>query len=193
MEVIYGRQHRVRGGLAQTTQSRVFDHAAEVFQRLQVFHRPFTLRDLVQDFVQAFVTDTARCTFTAGFFHREFEIEFSHGYHTIILVHHDHTPGTHHGTGCQQVVEIDRYIQMLLGQTTAGRSSGLYRFKFLTVFDTAANLVNHFTKGSSHGHLDQSHVIDFSGKGENLGSLGTFRPDFVEPVGSLDNNGRDIG
>ena len=142
--------------------------------------------------MQAFVTDTTGGTFTAGFFHREFEIEFSNRYHAVVLVHHDHTTGTHHGTGCQKVVEIDRYIQVFLGQATAGGTSGLHGFEFFTVFDTATDLVNHFTKGSSHGNLDQSHVIDFSGKGEYLGSLGTFRSDFVEPVGSLHDDRRDI-
>ena len=151
--------------------------------------------------MQAFVTDTTGGTFTAGFFHREFEIEFSNRYHAVVLVHHDHTTGTHHGTGCQKVVEIDRYIQVFLGQATAGGTSGLHGFEFFTVFDTATDLVNHFTKGSSHGNLDQSHFphdtprifsIDFSGKGEYLGSLGTFRSDFVEPVSSLHDDRRDI-
>ena len=68
----------------------------------------------------------------------------------------------------------------------------MYRFKFFTVLDTATDLVNYFTKGSSHGNLDQAHVIDFSGKGEYLGSLGTFRSDFVEPIGSLHDDRRDI-
>ena len=178
IEVIYGRQYRIRGSLSQTAQGRVFDHAAEVFQCLKIFHGSLTLRDFIQGFVQAFVADTTRCTFTAGFFHCEFKIEFGNRYHTVVFVHHDHTTGTHHGTGCQKVIEINRYIQVFLGQATAGRTSGLYRFKFFTVFDTATNLVNHFTKGSSHGNLDQSH--------------GTFRSDFVEPVGSLHDDRRDI-
>ena len=148
--------------------------------------------DFFQNVVQAFITDTTRCTFTAGFFHREFEIEFGNGYHTVVLVHHDHTTGTHHGTGCQKVIEIDRYIQVFLGQATAGRSPGLHRFEFFTVLDTATDLVNYFTKGSSHGNLDQAHVIDFSGKGEYLGSLGAFGSDFVEPVSPLHDDSRDI-
>lgn len=42
------------------------------------------------------------------------EIETGDGYHTIIFVHHDHASRSHHGTDCQQVVEVDGSIQMFL-------------------------------------------------------------------------------
>lgn len=83
-----GARARIRGSLSQTAQGRVFDHAAEVFQCLKIFHGSLTLRDFIQGFVQAFVADTTRCTFTAGFFHCEFKIEFGNRYHTVVFVHH---------------------------------------------------------------------------------------------------------
>ena len=116
-EVVEGRQYRIRRRLSQSAECRVFYHPSEGGKRVQGFFRAPSFRYLVQQFQQAFVADTAWGTFTAGFFDGKVEIETGDGYHTVIFVHHDHASRSHHGTGCQQVVEVNGSIQMFLRQT----------------------------------------------------------------------------
>ena len=52
---------------------------------------------------------------------------------------------------------------MFLRETTARRTSGLYGFKFFTVFDSSPDFLNDFPESSTHLHFDQAHIIDFTG------------------------------
>ena len=74
---------------------------------------------------------------------------------------------------------------MLLGQTSTGWSAGLHRLKFLTILDATTNLEDNFTKGGSHGNLDQSHVINFTSQGKYFGPFGGFGSYAAKPFGSF--------
>ena len=99
VEVVERGQHGVRGSLSQSAEGGVLDDLAQVLQRVEVFHRALALGDFVENLVQPLVTHPARRAFPAGFLHREVEVELGHGYHTVVLVHDNHTAGTHHGAG----------------------------------------------------------------------------------------------
>jgi hypothetical protein len=65
VKILQSGKHRVGRGLSQTAKSSVFNYIAEIFQFIQVFHYPFALGDSFQNFIQAFIADPARGTFTA--------------------------------------------------------------------------------------------------------------------------------
>ncbi len=83
--------------------------------------------------MQPLVPDPARSTFAARLHDREIQIELGHSHHAIVFIHHNHTARSHHRTGRQQIVIIDRQIQMFLGQASARRPSRLYSLEFLSV------------------------------------------------------------
>ena len=58
-EVVESRQNRVRRGLAKAAESGILDNGGQVAQLVKVFHRTATVGNLLKDFAQTLVTDTA--------------------------------------------------------------------------------------------------------------------------------------
>ena len=114
----------------------------ELFQLIQIFHGRLTFCDFLKNFQHPSRTDPAGRTFAAGLIHGKFEKELGDVHHTGILIHDDQSAGAHHGSDLFQVVIIDRHIQMLRWDTSAGRSSGLGSLELLTVRDTAADFLH---------------------------------------------------
>ena len=71
-----------------------------------------------------------------------------------------------------QVVIVDRNIEMLSRDTSAGRTAGLCRLELLAVRDAAADLFDYLTERGSHGNLHQTGVVDLAAQREYLGALG---------------------
>ncbi|MPN63212.1 hypothetical protein SDC9_210967 [bioreactor metagenome] len=121
--------------------------------------------------MQSFISNTTGSTFTTGFMQGKFQIEFSDRHHAVIFIQHDHSPRTHHRTCCDQVIIVDRRIQMLFPQATSRRSTGLNCFKLFPILDTTANIEDDFPQRCSHWHFNQPHIVDFTGKGKDLRSF----------------------
>ena len=81
---------------------------------------------------------------------------------------------------------------MLLRQTSAGRSADLHRLELGAVLQTAADIEDDLPKGASHGHLDQTCVLNGTGQGEGLRSRRSFRTDGAVPVCSLKDDLRNV-
>ena len=92
-----------------------------------------------------------------------------------------------------QAFVVDRGVEVFLGNHTAGRTAGLCRFKLFAAADASADVINDFAERGSHRDFDQSGVVDFTGQGEHLGSLGGFRADGAEPGGALQDDHRNVG
>ena len=193
IEVIHGRKDRVRRGLSQSAESGILYNHGQVTQLIEVFDSSSARCNLLEYLMQPFVSNPARGAFAAGFFNGEIQIELSHRHHTIVFIHHNHTARPHHGTGRYQVVVVDRQVQMLFCKTSAGRASGLYGFKFLSVFYSPADTEYHLTKRRSHRDFNQTDVVYFSCQGKDLGSFTLLRSYTAEPSGSFQQDNGDIG
>ena len=60
---------------------------------------------------------------------------------------------------------------MFFCEAAARRSSGLYRFKFLSTFNTSADVVDYFAQGCSHWYFYQAYIIYFSCQGKYFRSF----------------------
>ena len=76
----------------------------------------------------------------------------------VVLVHDDQAAGAHHGADGDQVVVVDRDIDLLSRDTAAGRAAGLGRLELLAVRDAAADLLDDFAQGGAHGDFHQAGV-----------------------------------
>ena len=108
----------------------------------------------------------------AGFVNREFQEELGDVHHTGGLVHDDQTAGAHHGADSDEVVVINRNVEMLGRNAAAGGAARLGRLELLSVGYAAADLLNDLAQGGAHGDLDQAGVIDLAAEGERPGALG---------------------
>ena len=59
----------------------------------------------------------------------------------------------------------------------------------LPVLDAAADVEDDLPERRTHGNLDESGIVDVSGKGEGLGSVVVFRADGLIPGGALLDDG----
>ena len=82
---------------------------------------------------------------------------------------------------------------MLGRDTAAGRTAGLGRLKLLAPGDAAADLLDNFPKGGSHGDLHKAGVVDLAAQGEYLGALGFLRTHGGEPLSSVKDDLGDVG
>ncbi len=113
--------------------------------------------------------DPAKGAFTTGFLLGKIKEVARHIYHTGILIHHHHTPGTHHGACLYQGVKINGRIQKLFRQAASGRATNLYCLKFLFVRYTATYIKNEGPECHSHGNLHQTCMNDIPNNRKNGG------------------------
>ena len=87
------------------------------------------------------------------------------------------------------------HIQMVLGgaeaETASGGAADLYSLEF-PVLDAAADVEDDLPERRTHGNLDESGIVDVSGKGEGLGAVVVFRADGLIPGGSLLDDGGHV-
>ena len=170
-----GRQYGVGCSLTQAAKRVALDVFRKFFKLFQIGHSCFTVGDFGQDFKHTFRADTAGGTFTAGFVADEFHVEFRNVNHTVVFVHDDCTARTHHRAFRNKVVKVNRYVQILFRQATARRTARLDCLELLTVGDTAADVVNQFAQGRTHGDFYQANIVDFTAECKYLRTLRTFR------------------
>ena len=82
---------------------------------------------------------------------------------------------------------------MLIGNTSAGRSSGLSSLKLFAIGNAAADFFDYFPKGSSHGNLYQAGVVNLTTQCKYLGSLGFLCTHGGKPLGTIENDLGNIG
>ena len=116
---------------------------------------------------------------------RKFKEEFGDIDHTGIFIHNDQTAGAHHGADADQVVVIDRNIDMFSRNTSAGRAAGLGCLKLLAVRNTAADIFNNGAQCRTHRHLHKTCVVDLTINGKYLRAFGFLRAHRCEPVSTL--------
>src|SRR5579864_8252094 len=95
-----------------------------------------SLGDTVQNpkaFVQTYAT---RDALAAGFRVGELDKVAGNVDHAVVFVHHDHAPGTHDGAELCEVLVVDRRVEHVVRDASAGRAARLNRFD-LTVADRA--------------------------------------------------------
>lgn len=96
-EVPHGRQHRVRGRLAEAAQRGVADHPAELVEDFEVFLGALAVgeaRQIVQALVEAGAAGNA---LAAAFRVGEFDEVAGHVDHAVVFVHHHHAAGARDG------------------------------------------------------------------------------------------------
>ena len=81
---------------------------------------------------------------------------------------------------------------MLCRDTSAGRTAGLCSLELLAIGDTAADLFDDLTQGSAHRDFDQTGVVDLAAQCKYLSTFALFGAHRSEPVGTLEDDLRDI-
>ena len=80
-EVAQRRQNRVRGGLPQSAQRRLFHCEGDFFQAFDVFHLAFSRGDFLEDFMDVLRAHSARNALSARFVFGEVYEVFCNLYH----------------------------------------------------------------------------------------------------------------
>ena len=182
---------RVRRGLTQGAEGVRLDRVGQLLELVQVLHGSLAFGDAGEDLKHALGSDAARCALSAGLVADELHVELGHVDHTVVLVHDDGSAGTHHGSLGNEVVEVDRLVEVLGSQTSARRSACLDGLELLAAGDSSADVVDQLPEGCSHRDLDQSDVVDLAAECEDLGSLGLLGSDRCECLGTVAHDVRD--
>ena len=82
---------------------------------------------------------------------------------------------------------------MLCRNTSAGRAAGLGCLELLAIGDAAADLFDDGTQRRSHGNLHQAGIGDLTAQGKYLGSFGLLRTHGSKPLGTLEDDPRNVG
>src|SRR4030042_918111 len=85
----------------------VFLQRPHILHFFDILHASFTLDNPVQDIEHDLHSHTTGNTFSAGFVHRKVCEEPGCIHHAGVIVHHDQTPGTHHGSCLIEGVKIN--------------------------------------------------------------------------------------
>ena len=80
---------------------------------------------------------------------------------------------------------------MLFRQTSAGGATNLYGLKVASL-DAAAQVKDDLAQSRSHGNFNQTGIIYITGQSKCLGAVIAFRTDRLIPLGTLQNDGRNI-
>ena len=137
----------------------------------EIFHGTFSFTDAGQDFKHTFGTDTAGRTLSARLVADEFHIEFRDVDHTVVLVHNYRAARTHHRAFRDEVIVVDSRVEVVFRKAAARRSARLDSLEFFAVRNSAAYIVDEFSKGRTHGNFDESDVIYLAAERENLRAL----------------------
>ena len=192
-EVVEGRQNGVRRGLAKSAESGILDDGGQVAEFGKVFHRTATVGDLLEDFAQTLVADTAGRALAAALLAGEFEVELGDGGHTAGLVHNDHTARAHHRAGSHEAVVVDSGVEVLSGEAAARRTAGLDGLELASVLDATADFVDNLTQGDAHRDFDKTHVVDLACQSEHFGTFGFLGADAAEPGSAFGDDDRNVG
>ena len=165
-----------------------------------MLHRRLAGADGLQDLPHLRDPFAAGGTLPARFILQEGEEEAGEIHHAVVFVHHDHAAGAHHRADFDQLVVVDRQVQVLLSQDPARRAAGLHAFELFAVLDAAADIVDDLAERRAHGHLDQARAVHFAHQGEDFRSLApapgapgdVAGADGREPVGAPVDNERNV-
>ena len=191
-EILERRQDRVRRRLTERAHCVRLDVVAELFHLIEILERAVAGRDLVEHFEKASRTDTARRALAAALVDREVEEEARDVDHAGRVVHDDHTAGAHHSADLDQVVIIDRQIEILRRDAAAGRTAGLNGLKLSAVRDAAADVIDDLAERGAHRDLNEAGVDDLAAECEDLGALALLGAHGGEPLCALQNDLRDV-
>lgn len=108
--------------------------------------------------------NTFSTTLTLGKVHKE----TGYFYHTGIFIHDYQSAGSHDSIQFLYRIKVQRRIQLILDQTSAGRSADLYALESSTTLESAADIINNMTKCCSHRYFDQTGIFNGTGQRECL-------------------------
>ena len=138
---------RVERVFAEVAERRDRDHLAKVLQEGEVLAVDAVVLQPPQQLVHAFRSLTAGNALAAELRLCVFHKARGHVHHAAVLVEHrDNAVATAHAVGLE-LGELQRQIQMLLGQKTAARSADLHSLELLPARDAAADVVDDLTNG----------------------------------------------
>ena len=163
-------QHRVGRRLAEAAERRLLDRLAEVDEALDVALLALAVADARDDLEHALGADAAGRALAAALLLDEVEEEARHVDHAGVLVHDDEAAGAHDGAELGQRLEVDRRVEVLLGDAAARRAAELRGLELLAVGDAAADVVDDVAERDAEVDLDEADVVDRAGEGEDLGA-----------------------
>ena len=163
-ETLQSTDNRKRRTLTKTAQSHTLNHVCKFFQLIQIGKLTFTCNDLLQDLKHTFGTLTARNTFTAALTLCKAHEETCNLYHTGILIHNNKSAGAHDGIQFFNRIKIKSMIDLIIDQTSAGRTADLYTLKCSTTLKATTDIINDMTEACSHWNLDKTGVLNGTGK-----------------------------
>ena len=192
-EVPQGGHHRLAGRLPQAAQGRVRDGIAKRLQQIQIGQTPLVIDDALQRLQHTLCALPAGGALAAALVLGKVHKEPCHLHHAGVLVHDHQAAGADNGPQLLQRVEVHRVVQMLLGQTSAGRPADLHGLELLSVRYAAADVEDDLPQGGAHRHLHQSCVHHVARQGEGLGAGAALGADAPVPCRTLVDDARHVG
>ena len=165
----------------------------QFFQLVEIRHLAFSVYDPLQDLQHTFGSLSARNTFSTAFTLGKVHKETGYLYHTGVFIHDYQSTGSHDGIQFLYRIKVQRRIQLIQDQTSAGRSADLYALESSTTLESAADIINNMTKCCSHRHFDQTGIFNGTGQRECLCSWASLGTDGTEPVCTFQNDLRYVG
>ena len=191
-EELEGSKHGVGSSLTETAERVLLDVVAEVLELIDILESALTVGDLLKDLEKTSCTYTAGSALTAGLINSELKEELSHINHTGVLIHYDKTARTHHTADGGEVIVVNLGVDEACRDTSAGGTAGLSCLELLTVGNTAADVINDLTEGSTHGDLNETGVLDLTAECEYLSTLGLLGTHRGEPLNAVEDDLRNI-
>ena len=191
-EEVEGSKNGVGSSLSKTAERVSLDVVAEIFESVNVLESAVTVSDLVEKLKKTLGTYTAGSTLTAGLINGELKEELSHVNHTGVLIHYDKTARAHHTADGNKVVIVYLGIDKGSRDTSAGGTAGLCSLELLAVGNTAADVVDDLAKGSTHGDLNKTGVLDLTAEREYLSTLGSLSTHRGEPLYAVKDDLRNV-
>ena len=129
--------------------------------------------------------------FPAGFLLCEVHKEAGYLHHTGVVTHDDKSAGAYYCADLLERVEIERKVEMLLGEAAARGTAYLNGLE-LSGLGTAAYIEDYLAKRRTERHLDKAGVFYIARQGEGFGAVVAVRSYRAVPFGAAAYDGRNV-
>ena len=130
-------------------------------------------------------------TFSAGFGLGKGKEKLCNVHHAVVFIHDDHSAGTHDGTDLGRESKSTGRSRYCSGIQPPEGPPVCTALNFLIADDTAADIKDYLPQGYPHRHFNKSRILDFAGKGKNLGAGRRCGSYPQKPVRAFFNNRRN--
>src|ERR1700722_2656525 len=189
-EVLDGRADRHRGGGAESAERAADDVVADVEDGIQVLVVTIALLKPLDRAHQPVGALAAGRALAARLVLVELGPAERRPQHAGGGVEKLQRPGAEHRPGGAHALEVERYVQVLMGEQRGGRAAWRPELELVTGPEHAAREVDQLAQRDAQRRLVLAGVLDVAGEREDAVALGLLAAESGEPVRTLGDDGR---